>query len=118
MMQYIGNQLKHNVIITDLTTYFQQAWSIHVRKTVSSDVVCFSSGKCLLSSSQMMGRSSQCLVLSLGVSHESKSLFLGVWWHKGWVAVSDKVLFNKGKTVLLKVSFPGDEISRLQNVIN
>ena len=53
MMQYIGNQLKHNVIITDLTTYFQQAWSIHVRKTVSSDVVCFSSGKCLLSSSQM-----------------------------------------------------------------
>ena len=118
MMQYIGNQLKHNVIITDLTTYFQQAWSIHVRKTVSSDVVCFSSGKCLLSSSQMMGRSSQCLVFSLGVSHESKSLFLGVWWHKGWIAVSDKVLFNKGKTVLLKVSFLVDEISRLQNVIN
>ena len=65
----------------------------------------------------MMYRSSQCLVLSLGVSHESKSLFLGVWWHKGWVVVYDKVIFNKGKTVLLKVSFPVDEISRLQDVM-
>ena len=29
-------------------------------------------------------------MLSLDVSHESRSLFPGVWWHKGGLAVLDK----------------------------
>ena len=34
--------------------------------------------------------SSQGFMLSLDVSHESRSLFPGVWWHKGGLAVLDK----------------------------
>ena len=37
----------------------------------------------------MMHMSSQSLVLSLDVSHESKSLFLEVWKYNGWLAVLD-----------------------------
>ena len=40
----------------------------------------------------MMCRSSQCSTLSLGVSLESKSLLLGVWQQKGWLAVLDRGL--------------------------
>ena len=31
----------------------------------------------------------------IGVSCESKSLFLAVWRHKGWLAVPDKGLFSE-----------------------
>ena len=40
----------------------------------------------------MICSSSQCLVLFLGVSCESKSLFLGVWQHKDWLVVPDRSL--------------------------
>ena len=33
--------------------------------------------------------------LSSWVSHESRSLFLGVWWHSGWLAVFDRGLSNE-----------------------
>lgn len=36
----------------------------------------------------------QDLVLSLDVTHESKSLLLGVWQHKDWLTVPDRGLFN------------------------
>ena len=62
----------------------QQAWNGYFGKDVSSDVICFNSGKSWLSGHQMMCRSSQGLALSLSVSCESKSQFLVVWWHKGW----------------------------------
>ena len=39
--------------------------------------------------------SSQNLVLSLGVSHEYRGLFLGVWWHKGWLTVFDRGLSSE-----------------------
>ena len=34
-------------------------------------------------------------VLSLSVSYESKRLFPGAWWHKGWLAVPDRGLPSK-----------------------
>ena len=43
----------------------------------------------------MMFRSTQCSVLSLIVSCESKSLFLGVWLHKGWLTVPDRGLSSE-----------------------
>jgi len=58
---------------------------------VSSDVICFSSRKSILSGHHMICRSSQGLVLSLGVSHESGG-FPAVWRHKGWFVVPDKSL--------------------------
>ena len=58
----------------------------YLQKAVSSDVIYFSSGKSFLSSHRIMCRSSQDLVHFLYVSCESKSL-LGVWWHKGWLAI-------------------------------
>ena len=69
--------------------------SRHLRKVVSSDVICFNSRKPLLSGHQSAYRSGQGLVLSLDVSCESKGLFSGVWWHKGWLEVPDKVLSSK-----------------------
>ena len=43
----------------------------------------------------MVCGSSQCLALFLGVSHESKSLFLCLWWHKGWLAILDRGLSSE-----------------------
>ena len=40
-------------------------------------------------------QASQGLVPSLSVSCESKSIFLGVWLHKGWLAVLDRGLSSK-----------------------
>ena len=42
-----------------------------------------------------MCRSSQGLVFSLDVTRESKSLFLGVWQHKGWLMVPDRGLSSE-----------------------
>ena len=42
-----------------------------------------------------MCRSRQGLVHFLYVSCESKSLLLGVWWHKGWLAVRDRGLSSE-----------------------
>ena len=64
----------------------------------------------------MVCRSSQGLVLSLDVLHESKSLFSGVWQHKGRLAAAG-AFPGRLKRVLLEVSFPIDEISRLKGVI-
>lgn len=57
--------------------------------------MCFSARKSFVSGHQIMCRSSEGLVLSLGVSDESESLFLGIWQHKGWLAVLDRGLFRK-----------------------
>ena len=43
----------------------------------------------------MMCRSIWGSMLSLSVSHEAKSLFLGVCWHEGWLAVPDRRLSSK-----------------------
>ena len=83
------------VIIKGLVTNFQQACSRYLGKAISSDVICFSTGKPLLSGRQMMCRSIQFSALSLGVSCVSKILFLGVWCHKGWLAVLDRGLSSE-----------------------
>lgn len=57
------------------------------------------------------------LVLSLDVTHEAKYLFLGVWLHKGWLTVPDGVFPKEWKRVFLEVSFPIDEVPRLQEVM-
>ena len=44
---------------------------------------------------QMMGMSSQRSMLSFSESHESKSLVLGLWQHKCWLAVPGKSLSHK-----------------------
>lgn len=76
--QDIGDHLKCYVIIRSLATNFQKAWSGYPGKAVSLDVLCFNSGKTLLSGQQMPCMSSQGLVLSLHVSRGSRNLFLGV----------------------------------------
>ena len=58
-----------------------------------------------------------CSALSIGVSHESKSLFPGVWWHRGWLAVPDWAFPVRLKRIVLEVSFPIDKISRLQDMM-
>lgn len=57
--------------------------------------------------------SGQALVLSLHMSHGSKSLLPGVWWHKGWLADPERGLSGK----VVEVSFPINEMSRLQAVM-
>ena len=57
------------------------------------------------------------LLLSLGVSCESKSLFPWAWWHKGWLTVPDRAFPARLKRVLLEVFLPIEEISRLQDVL-
>lgn len=42
-------------------------------------------------------KSSQYLVLSLGMSHESKRLLPQVWWHKSWLAVPDRGLSSNAE---------------------
>ena len=83
---------------------------------VSSDVICFSLGKSLFSGHQMMCRSSQDLALALGVSPESKSLFLGVWWHsllsRTWWGSFQRVWKEFFWSVFLI-----DEISKLKGVM-
>ena len=64
----------------------------------------------------MMCRSSQDMALSLGVSCESKSL-LGVWWHKGWLAVHDRGLSSEVEESSSGGVFPIDEICSLQDVM-
>lgn len=43
----------------------------------------------------MVYRSRQGLMPSLDVSHESKSLFPGDSWHKGWSVAPDRCLSSK-----------------------
>lgn len=69
--------------------------------------------KSLLSGYQMVFRSSQGLVLCLDVAHESKSLFSGVWQHKRGLIVPNRSLFSEVGEVLLEVSCPKEENSRL-----
>lgn len=56
-------------------------------------------------------------MLYLGLSHESLSLFLGIWQLKGQLVIPDKVFPARLKRFLLEVSFPVDKISRFQAVI-
>lgn len=53
---------------------------------------------------QIMCRSSQGFVLSLGVSRDSKSQFFGVWHHKDWLAVSDEESPSGGAFLTNKIS--------------
>ena len=53
----------------------------------------------------------------LMVSHESQSLFFGVWWHKAWLVVLDRAFPGMLKRVLLEMSFPIDKISKLQGMM-
>ena len=51
----------------------------------------------LLSGQQKVCQFSQFSVLLLGVSHESKNLLVGIWWHNGWLVAIDKDLFINDK---------------------
>ena len=88
--------LKCSVIINGLTDKLPTGLvqTRCLQKAVSSDVIYFSSGKSFLSGHRIMCRSSQDLVHFLYVSCESKSL-LGVWWHKGWLAIHDRGLSSE-----------------------
>ena len=57
------------------------------------------SGKLLLSGYQMMCVFSQNFVFSLDVSQESKILFLGVLWHKGWLTALDGAFSARVKSI-------------------
>ena len=57
----------------------------------------------------MMCTSSRGAEHSLGLSHESKSLFLKVWWHKGWLTGLSMVFLVRLRRMLLAVSFPVDK---------
>ena len=108
-----GNHLQHYVIIVCLTSGFQQAWYRRLGKTVSADI-CFNSRKSLLSDNQTMCRYSQCSVISLGMSTESKSLLLTVWWHKGWLVGSYRNISSE-----VEESFSGDIFSnRLKHLVS
>lgn len=82
-----------------------QAQFRYLGKAVSPEIVCFNFRKCLLSSHQLIGKSTQGFVLSLCVSCELKRLFLGFWWHKSSLIVPDKQLFSGSKRFLLEVIF-------------
>lgn len=64
-----------------------------------------------------MCRCSQGWVLSLDVSHEYRSLFPGVWQHKGSLAVPVGAFPGRLKRVFLEVPFLPGEISRLQSLL-
>lgn len=113
---YIRDLLKYYAIIKGLAANFQQAWSTYLGKVVSSDVICFNSGKSSLSCHQTTCSFSQGLVLSLGVAQESKSLFFGVWRHKGCLEYSIKGFPTRLERILLDVYFLINEISKLQVV--
>lgn len=46
-----------------------------------------------------------------------KSLFPGVWQHKGWLAVPEIGLSSEIKRDFLEVSFPVGEISKIQEMM-
>ena len=69
--------------------------------------------KSFLSGCQMMFRSSQGLVLCLNMSRESESVFSGVRQHKGGLIVPNRNPFSEVGEVLLEVSCPKEENSRL-----
>ena len=110
------DHLKCYFILKGLGRNFLQAWSGYHGKAVSSDV-CFNSRKSLLLGHQMICGSSQCLVLSGGMSHESMNLFLGILWHKNWHHLMLLIFPIRLKRILLQSSFPVDKISRLQGVM-
>ena len=47
----------------------------------------------------------------LGVLCEPKSLFFGVWWHKGWLAVPDRDLSSE-----MEESSSGGDFSNRQKL--
>ena len=91
----IGDHLRQSVITKVWQKNFQGAWSGDLGTATSSDVIGFNSGKSLLSDHLKVCRSTQSSVLSLSVSHESKSLFPGFWQHKGLLTVPDGALSSK-----------------------
>lgn len=54
--------------------------------------------------------SSQSFVLSLGVSYVSKSLFLGIWQYRGWLAVPDRSISSE-----VEESLSGGDFFNRQN---
>ena len=62
-------------------------------------------------------RFSQGLVPSWDVSCEMKSLFPGVWQHKSWLAEPESGLSSEIKRDFLEVSFPANEISKVQDMM-
>ena len=70
--------------------------------TIIKDIYQFfppNSGKSLLLGYQMMYVFSQNSVFSLGVSQESKILFLGVLWHKVWLTALDGAFSARVKSI-------------------
>ena len=58
----------------------------------------------------------QNLELYLGLSPESRNLFLGLSWHKPCLAIPDEASLMRLKKVLLEVSFLIDKIFRLESL--
>ena len=83
--------------------------SVTLVKLSPSAVIRFNSWKSSLSGYQSVCSSSQDLVLSLDVTHEFQSRFLGVWWFKGWLIVSDTFLPARLEGRFLKLSFPAEK---------
>ena len=59
----------------------------------------------------MMCSSSHSSLLSLCISRESKSLFPGIWWHVGHLAVPDRGLSSK-----IEESSSGNIFANTQNL--
>lgn len=92
-----------------------QAWSRHLEKAVSSNVLCVNSRN-FQATTWCVGPAS--LGFSLDESHDSNSLFPGLWQHKGCLAVPNKGLSRETKErVFLEVSFPINKISMLQGMM-
>lgn len=81
-------------------------------ESVSSEVICFSSRKSVLSGHYMICRTRQGLVLSLDMSQEPR-VFPGVWRHKGWFEVPNKSLSSED----FGGAFSNQKILGLQGVI-
>ena len=107
----------------------QSVISPNKKKTCESclvpDILAKMSGQCYLSRfwgvfalrSSSGARFSQGLVLFWDVSCEMKSLFPGVWQHKGWLAVPESGLSSEIKWDSLEVSFLVNEISKVQDMM-
>lgn len=114
----ISDYLKHYVIFEGLATNFQVVtWSGCLGNVVSSDVVYSNPREYIFSDYQMMFGCSQDSTLSLGVPRGSKSQLLEDSQHKGQLAVLDWSFPVRLKSVLLQLSFPADEISRMQSIM-
>ena len=105
------------IIVKDLVANLQLGWSGYLGKAVSSDVVCFSPGKSVLSGHHMIRRPVRLWFLSLSMPQESQSLFLVFWWPKGSITAMIEACPARLRRVNSGDAFPTNKISRMQGVM-